>query len=221
MRYCETCGVYVSGSAPCCPLCQNPLAGEGDGREDVYPEIPLAGKPHQLLFRVLALVSVIAVVLCVAVLFCLPRYYVAALSGMAGLASGWITVGVAVKKRGKPLKAVFWQACVLTALALAWDYGTGGRGWSLDFVLPILYTCTMLAMAVIARVLHLGPADYLLYLVMNILLGLAPLVLLLAGALEVVYPAVVCAGVSVIALAVLILFEGPALKGELLRRLHL
>lgn len=33
--------------------------------------------------------------------------------------------------------------------------------------------------------------------------------------------AVVCAAVSVIFLAVLILFEGPALKGELLRRLHL
>ena len=56
---------------------------------------------------------------------------------------------------------------------------------------------------------------------MNILLGLIPLVLLLCGLLRTVYPAVICAAVSVIFLAVLILFEGPALKGELLRRLHL
>jgi len=174
-----------------------------------------------MLIRLLALATVIAGVGCAAVLLCLPEYRMAALSGIAGLTSGWLTVGIAVKKRGKPLKAVFWQVCVLSILALAWDYGTGFRGWSLDYVLPILYTCTMLAMALIAWFLHLRASDYLLYLIMNILLGLIPLILLLIGALRVVYPAVVCAAVSTIFLAVLILFEGHALKGELLRRLHL
>jgi len=185
----------------------------------VYPDIPFAGR--QLLFRLLALASVTVVVLCAAVLLCAPEFHVAVFSVIAGLASGWLAVGIAVKKWGRPLKAVFWQVCILSLLALAWDYGTGWRGWSLDFVLPILYICTLLAMAVIARVLRLGPSDYLLYLVMNILLGLVPLVLLLGGTLRVKYPAVICAAVSVILLAVLVLFEGPALKGELLRRLHL
>lgn len=221
MRFCEKCGVRVIGAPKRCPLCRGPLTGGTDGDENVYPHIPFAGKPYQRLFRALALASVTVAVLCLAVLFCLPKYSAAALSVLAGMVSGWIAVGTAVKKRGKPLKAVFWQACVLSALVLAWDFGTGFRGWSLDFVLPSLYTCTMFAMAVIAVVLHLRPADYLLYLVMNILLGLVPLVLLLWGALRVVYPAVVCAAVSVVFLAVLILFEGPALKGELYRRLHL
>ncbi len=220
MRHCEKCGVDVIGSAPLCPLCQTPLTG-GAAEEDVYPHIPPTGKPHRLLLRLLALGSVTAAVLCAVVLLCWPRYSVVALSVMAGLASGWLAGGLAVKKRGKPLKAVFWQVCVLSALALAWDYGTGWRGWSLDFVLPLQYICTKLAMAVIARVIRLEPTHYLLYLVLNILLGLAPLALLLAGALGVVYPAAACAAVSVIVLATLILFRGPALKGELLRRLHL
>jgi len=181
----------------------------------------LAGKPHQLLLRLLALGTVIAVVGCAAVLLCLPEHRVAALSGIAGLTSGWLTVGIAVKKRAKPLKAVFWQVCVFSILILAWDYGTGWRGWSLNYVLPILYTCTMLAMAVIARLLHLRSSDYLLYLLLNILLGLVPIILMLCGALRVVYPVVICAAVSVVFLAALILFEGPALKDELLRRLHL
>jgi len=187
----------------------------------VYPDIPFTGKPHQLLFRLLALGTVAAAVGCVAVLLCLPGHHVAALSGLAGLASGWLTLGLAFKKRGRPLKAVFWQVCAASVLVPAWDYGTGWRGWSLDYVLPILYTCTMLAMAVIAGLLRLRAADCLVYLVLNILLGLAPLVLLLCGVLRVAYPAVVCAAVSVVFLAVLILFEGPALKGELIRRLHL
>jgi len=217
--FCEKCGVHIIGSPPCCPLCQGPLTGEAGG--NIYPEIPLAGKPHQLLLRLLALGTVIAVVACAAVLLCLPEHRTAALSGIAGLASGWITVGIAVKKRGRPLKSVFWQVCVLSILVLAWDYGTGWRGWSLNYVLPILYLCTMLAMAVISRLLHMRSSDYLLYLFLNILLGLVPLVLLLRGALQVVYPAVICAAVSTVLLAVLVLFEGRALKSELLRRLHL
>ncbi len=221
MYNCEKCGVRVIGSPPCCPLCQGPLTGEPDGSGDVYPDIPFAGKPHQTLFRLLVLGTVAAVVACAAALLCLPERSVAALSGIAGLASGWFTVGIAVRKRAKPLKAVFWQICVLSILALAWDHGTGWRGWSLDYVLPILYTCTMLAMAVIARVLRLRPTDCLLYLVLNVLLGLVPLVLLLAGTLRVAYPAVICAAVSTILLAALVLFEGRALKSELLRRLHL
>jgi len=209
----------VIGSPPCCPLCQGPLTGQADG--DIYPEIPLTGRPHQLLLRLLALGTVIAAVLCMAVLLCLPEHRAAALSAIAGLASGWLTIGIAVKKRGRPLKSVFWQVCVLSVLILAWDRGTGWRGWSLDHALPILYLCTMLAMVVISRLLRLRASDYLLYLLLNILLGLVPLVLLLRGALRVVYPAVICASVSTILLAVLILFEGRALKNELLRRLHL
>lgn len=219
MYTCEKCGVQVVGAPPCCPLCQGPLTGEPE--PDVYPDIPLTKSPNQFLIRMFALATVIAVVVCIAVLLCFPTHRVAALSCMAGLGSGWLAVGIAVRKRGKPLKAVFWQVCVLSLLALAWDYGTGRRGWSLDFVLPILYTCTIIAMAVIARLLRLGASDYLLYLVLNILLGLVPLILLLCGVLGVAYPAVICAAVSVIFLAALILFEGPALKGELLRRLHL
>ena len=219
MYTCEKCGVQVVGAPPCCPLCQGPLTGEPE--PDVYPDIPLTKSPNQFLIRLFALATVIAVVVCIAVLLCFPTHRVAAFSCMAGLGSGWLAVGIAVRKRGKPLKAVFWQVCVLSLLALAWDYGTGRRGWSLDFVLPILYTCTIIAMAVIARLLRLGASDYLLYLVLNILLGLVPLILLLCGVLGVAYPAVICAAVSVIFLAALILFEGPALKGELLRRLHL
>lgn len=221
MLFCEKCGVRVLGSPPCCPLCQGPLSGGGEPSGDVYPVLPFAGNPLQTTLRLFALAAAAAAVICIAALFCLPAYRVAALSGIAGLASGCLAVGIAIKKRGKPLKAVFWQVCILSVLALLWDYGTGRRGWSQDYVLPILYICTMAAMAAIARLLRLRPSDYLLYLVLNILLGFVPLLLLLCGRLHVIYPAVACAAASVIFLVTLILFQGPALKSELLRRLHL
>jgi len=221
MRYCEKCGVRVMGTLRNCPLCQGLLSGEPDAAEDVYPNIPLSGKLNAPVLRALFLACAASAAVCGAVLLCAPQYSWLALSVLAGLGSGCLTVGIAVKKRKKPFNAVFWQICVLSVLAAAWDYGTGFRGWSLDFVLPILYACTMLAMTVTARFLRLQVQDYLLYLVLDILLGLLPLLLLLSGALRVAYPAAVCVAVSLILLAVLVLFEGPALKGELRRRLHL
>lgn len=221
MYTCEKCGVRVIGSPPCCPLCQGPLTGEPGPGGDVYPDVSHTAMPYALLFRLLVLVVVTAVVVCGAVLFCLPRSNVAALCTMAGVASGALSVGLAVKKLGKPLKAVFWQLCLLSLLCVAWDFGTGFRGWSLDYVLPALYTCTMLAVGLITKLLHMRVSDYMLYLVLNILIGLIPFVLLLCGALRVAYPAVICAAVSVVFLTVLILFEGPALREELRRRLHL
>ena len=119
------------------------------------------------------------------------------------------------------MKAIVWQLSAISVITLLWDLCTGFAGWSLDFVLPILYVCTMLAMTATARILHFQVQDYLVYLMMDILLGLLPLLLLLCGVLRVVYPAAVCIAVSLVLLAALILFEGPALKGELLRRLHL
>ncbi len=220
MQYCEKCGVYVMGTLQNCPLCQGPLSGESDPEGDVYPNIPLSRLSH-VLPRVLILASAIAAAACTTVFLVSPRFQWEALAVLAGLGSGWFTVGIAVKKRKKPFQAVFWQICALSLLAVAWDVGTGFRGWSLDFVLPILYVCTMLAMTATARILHFQVQDYLVYLMMDILLGLLPLLLLLCGVLRVVYPAAVCIAVSLVLLAALILFEGPALKGELLRRLHL
>ncbi len=221
MYYCEKCKVHVMGTHPYCPLCQGNLTGEPNGSGDVFPDIPFARKPYWLLLRILVLVTVFAVSVCAAVFFCLPGYRWASLSGAAGLASGWLTIGIAVKKRRDPVKAIFWQICMISFLAVAWEFGMGFSGWSLDFVLPVLYICTMAAIAVIAWFLYLQPQDYLLYLMLNILLGLVPLILLFFGMLRVIFPAVLCAVVSVVFLTALVLFEGTALKGELLRRLHL
>ena len=49
----------------------------------------------------------------------------------------------------------------------------------------------------------------------------SPLIPLLCGALGVVYPSVICAGISLVALAALLLFKGAELKADAQRRLHL
>ena len=119
------------------------------------------------------------------------------------------------------MKAIAWLLAVVPALVLAWDWRTGFMGWSINFVLPCFIPCMQLAAAGAARILRLRPADYLLYLSICILAGFFPLIPLFCGALWMIYPSVVCAGVSAIFLSALLLFRGPALKAEIIRRGHL
>ncbi len=220
MYYCKKCGFSVTGSKEKCPFCRGDMTGEPDG-ENVFPEIPYKEQKNDLLIRLLALGTVTAAAVCIAVNYIWQEYGWWSVYVSAGLLSVWLAVGIAVKKHGNPPKAVLWQVCAGSCLIVAWDYWTGFRGWSLDFVMPILYTCSLFLMTALVRFLHLKPQDYLVYVGWNLLLGLIPLGLLLGGVLRVIYLSVICVLVSVVGAAVLILFRGAALWAELGRRFHM
>ncbi len=222
MRYCRKCGVGVTGTSVFCPFCQNELLGEPDG-ENRFPDIPaeMDREEHWLLIRLMVLGSVIAAGVCVAVNVSLPQTGWWSLFVVAGLASGWISGGIILKKLGNLLKGIFWQVCVISVLVLLWDFGTGFWGWSVDFVLPVLYACSMIAMFTLAWFMSLQPQDYVFYLILNIMTGFLPLIPLVCGMLHVVYPSVICVFLGVVLLAVLLLFQGKTLKEELGRRFHL
>ena len=79
----------------------------------------------------------------------------------------------------------------------------------------------LLGGAAASWVLRLRPSDYLLYLGLCVLSGFLPLIPLLCGALWTIYPSVICVGFSAVLLSTLILFRGPALRAEIIRRGHL
>ena len=140
---------------------------------------------------------------------------------VAGMGSLWITLWFIAKKRTNIPKTILWQVAVISLLALVWDWWTGWRGWSIDYVVPILCGCAIIVMSVVARILHLRIEDYIIYLILDSILGIIPLALVLCGAVGIVYPSAICVAVSIIALAALFIFEGTALRNEILRRLHL
>ena len=192
MQYCEACKVYIRGERRHCPLCQGPLSGGGDEREEPFPLLAMLwqGGPWSL--------------------------YV-----LAGLGSMWLSLGIALNKRGSPTKGLLWQVAILSSLAALWDLCTGWHGWSLDYVVPTLCVFAMLAMALLAKLLHLRVEDYMIYLVIDALFGIVPLLFLLLGWLRVFYPSVICVAVSLLSLCALLLFEGERMRMEVKKGLHL
>ena len=113
-----------------------------------------------------------------------------------------------------------WQLAVVTTVCTVWDLLTGWHGWSVDFVLPIMYMAVMVTMFILNKVLRLQTQDYLIYGLMAGLFALIPLILMLTGLVGHALPSVLCLAVSVVFLAILFIFHGSAMVDELRRRSH-
>ena len=209
----------MAGPLKRCPLCQGDLTGD-PVRENPFPWLSYS-KRFGFFLRMVAFAGAIAAAVCIAVNLSFPSGGWWSMFVIAGLGSLWIALWFIIKKRTNIPKTILWQVAVISLLALVWDKFTGWHGWSIDYVVPILCGCTMCAMALIARILHLRIQDYIIYLILDSILGIIPLILILCGAVQIVYPSAICVAISIISLAALFIFEGTALHNEIVRRLHL
>jgi hypothetical protein len=222
MGYCNTCKVRVSGSSRHCPLCRGDLTGKIDPGEDVFPVIPPLSAPFKRLVRFIALGTIAVAAVSAAINIALPSGGVWwSLFIIAGLGSLWLSFLVINKRWWDVPKNIFLQLFVISVMVLLWDFFTGFYLWSLNFVIPILFSCSMTALAVFARVRKLKVADYVLFLGGISVISIFSLLLIIFHVVTVVYPALVCFVLSIISLAFLILFEGKSLREELRQRMHI
>ena len=222
MRYCEKCKIQVTGSWDTCPLCQRPLSIHGkDEIPDSFPMIPTVYHEYNLFFRILILASISVGVIALAINFLFPAGGFWSFFVVAGIACAWISLAIAVHKRRNIPKTILYQVVILSFFSVLWDLFTGWRGWSLDYVVPILCFGAILVMTVMIKVMKQYISDYLIYFVMDAVFGIVPVIFLLVGIIDIPLPTVICVTGSIISLASLWVFSGKSLWEELKRRLHL
>ena len=216
---CRKCGINLLGPRKRCPLCSSMLTGTVL-QESVFPEMQLGQVPDWFALRLSVYITVVAAVVCVTINASTTPDKWWSLFVLAGLCSLWCTVGIAFYKRRNVLKLILWQVIILIALSILWDLLTGFHRWSINFAIPIICTLALIGVTIIARVLRRDIRDYMIYLVIDIVLGVSTFILILCGLLTVVLPAYICLGISILILSALIVFQGKTLWSELRRRMH-
>ncbi|WP_010256383.1 DUF6320 domain-containing protein [Treponema primitia] len=222
MLFCHKCRVRVGGSPRRCPLCQGELSGEAEPGLDVFPEIPILPVPNKRLISFIAFGTIAVAVITVAINIAIPSGGVWwSLFVIAGLGSLWLSFLVINNQWWNIPKIIFLQLLVISVMVLLWDFFTGFYKWSLNFVIPTLFSCSMIALAVFAKVRRLKVEDYIIFLGIISVISIFSLLLIIFHVVTIVYPAVICFALSLISLAFLLVFEGRALWEELQRRMHL
>jgi hypothetical protein len=110
---------------------------------------------------------------------------------------------------------------MVAIISMFWDYFTGWKGWSVDYVIPVTCLSVMLAMVFISKIMHSDVEDFMIYTIIGGLFGILPILFLAIGILNVTYPSLICVAASIIFLSAIFVFQGNKMIIELKKRLHL
>jgi hypothetical protein len=213
--------VDIKGGSFCCPLCGGILAGNKDNDEEIFPHIPTIYQEFNIFIRILIFISVAAVIISFAVNLIFTRQSRWSLLVAAGVACMWISLFFIIRKKNNIPKTIVWQVCLLSIISYFWDLSTGWRGWSIDYVIPAICVVAMIVMAIGAKILKIGVRDLIVYILIDAIFGLVPIIFILLGWLRILYPSVICVAASAISLSALIIFEGENMRSELNKRMHI
>lgn len=221
MRRCTECAVTIEGDWATCPLCSATVVGKVAASP--LPDVPLKFSRRRVL-RVLFLASLGVIVGS----FVAQLLFSRSLDGIGvlrsvwlGVATMWLVVLMAVRKRRNLAKGTVYLVVVAGLVCVYWDYLTGWRGWSLTYAVPIVAACSIVALLITVQVMRIEPGDHVVYSGLMVLLGLVPLLFLAFGWVNHPLPSAICGALSFFALLFLRIMQGPVVRHELAKRLHL
>lgn len=224
MQYCDYCKVHIKDNHEKCPLCGNVIPKNNKKTNEIntytFPNIPLSYEKN-LILKIMIFISITAVTISFAIEAMFPTIINWPVLVLLGLISMWLCLIIIIQKTYHISKKIIWMVVIFSILSLFWDWNTGWRGWSLDYVIPFACITAMALMFVTAKVLHLSINDYITYALIDAIFGIIPLSFIIFGWVNVIYPSVISVASSIITLAAIFIFQGHNIKAELNKRMHI
>ncbi len=219
MKTCPKCKIHVGGNPDTCPLCQSTLIGEGAA--PFWPVIEPKARRISMLYKILAFVLLTVCVICVTIDLLLEGDFhwsvIVVLCTLAFLA----ILRLALRRYQSVPRLLFQLLLAVSIVAILCDVYIGYTGFSINWVVPILCMVTLTVNFVLALVKKTLAENGLVYLLLNILVGVVPYLLLFLfhGGLPLVW--VLCLVESILTFLGLVIFKGRTLSMELQKRLHM
>ena len=226
MKTCPHCHIEIGGNAAYCPLCQNRLTGPDEA--PWWPKITPRVRRFSLLFKIVAFLLLAATVVVMAIDFLLvpePHHHESLLM-LVWVVAILLVLRSVLRRRYNGPRQVFSLLLLVSALLVFTDWFNGYTGYSLDLVVPILCSITLVCNCIFAFLRTRFTENALVYLLLNIGVGVLPYLLLFfrvgTGSIDGhSIPWVICLIISAITFLGLFIFQGRALRSEIEKRLHM
>ena len=151
MQHCPLCNVNIAGARTVCTRCRCRLTDEPDLSLEVFPPSCLDKNFLPFLVRIFTFACIVSAVVAVIINVQFPSGGWWCLFALFGILCAWTVTFVALRKKHNVLKNILWQLVIVAGFAMLWDRFTGQRGWSVDYVIPCLLICALIALFVLAR----------------------------------------------------------------------
>lgn len=202
-------------------MCQSELVVIDEKVEELYPMAYESEAANYMILKIFAFISVVVSILSVFMNIIIPTKVWWSLIVVATFICLWISLSIAISKHKNILKYLLHQSIIISLFSIFLDYFTGRYGWSINFVIPVIFTLAMIVMYILSKILRLQAGEYMIYLLLDALFGIIPILFLVTDSVKYTVPSFICILVSLISVTALIIFEGRTMLSELKRRLHI
>lgn len=219
MKTCPNCKIQVGG-ADFCPLCQGELVGVTT--LPIFPKVEPAQRKLSMFYKVISFCLLAACVVCVAVDFMNTKTNLHwSMMVLLCVVAFLIMLRIFMKPNPNVPRLLFQLLLGVSLVVLLCDWFVGFPGFSIDYVIPIFCSVTLILNFILAFLQKTYTENGLVYLLMNILVGVVPYLIIIFGAHAHPFAWQICLVISVITFLGLVVFKGKGLWIELQKRLHL
>ena len=226
MKNCPECHVRVGGPVSHCPLCGAELLPEENAAAEgpLYPQFSEPEKQQSrfpFLAKLFAFISLAVVIICGTVDLVISHKLTWSLFVIGGVIAAWTSVGVHLLTDLNLNYKLLADLCSFSLYMMLIDRLTGWKGWSTDYVIPIVYIGVMITTIILALVFREFWREYILSLVAICILGIGPLVIFFTSQSPMRYLCLAAALMAGLLMLGLIYFAGGKLFSEWKRRMNL
>ena len=233
MKYCRKCALSVHTGYGFCPLCASQLtdgpaadeapetacAAPGDSGEDLYPRYD-GEVTYNLTLRVLLFVSVVGAGTCLLINLLAYHGMLWSLLVAGGIGFFWAALIYPLAARKNVGHHIAVDALAALVFFVVAQFVVGTKGWSLDYVVPFMFIAATTFISLVILIKRMKWREYALYQFITILLGILPVISVIAGLVTTAWPSIVSAFYSGVTLLGMFIFADKKYKSELIKRFH-
>ncbi len=208
-------------SSTVCPLCKSVLSDfNGKDTPFAFPSSEIDSRQYHFFKRLLIFLSVVAAGTSLLINFLTYDGFLWSIITVSGILYLWAVITHSVTNHINIASKILVQAFLGSVFIVIIDYLVGYRGWSVNYVIPIVFSVADIAVLIIILINRMDWRNYLLYQFSIALLGFAPLVLYLINLSHTPILVIICTSISALSLLGTVVFGDKTVKSELRRRLH-
>ncbi|MEG0911213.1 MAG: DUF6320 domain-containing protein [Ruthenibacterium sp.] len=219
MKFCSACHVKIITPTQRCPLCGGPVTADSTVNRAVYPAFQNKANYH-FIKRLLLFLSIVLGATCVLVNYLTPIKFWWWTIAVTALVYAWIAVPHAMRRGGNAGGKILMQVVCATAAVILLDFETGYSGWSVSYVLPVIFCVGSVALVLVILCNRTNWAGYVLYQAIFAVFGFVPLILYFTGISSSLIAALIPSLLAFASIMAMLVFGDRSIKNEFRRRLR-
>jgi hypothetical protein len=227
MQYCGDCKIRISSKTDRCPLCHNTLPHTNQGGTADYPAFEPIKTGNRKLVKRISIIVCALIVLSVLANWLTWNGSLWCVLSSACVLYAWGAGLLTFSKRihlGWKLTA---HAIALPLLLIVFNtfaYNTETIHeitWAISYGMPMIFICFIIAINIIMIRWRQKLRDYLLYQLTLCVVGFVPIILVLSGITQPMWPSIIAAVGSYCTIAGLVIYAKKIIKSEFVKKFHI